>query len=74
MDITTTARCRLAPEVLEEANAAAEAIGLPLAEYVRRAVIHLAKTRANPFPDSSGVRRGRPITHGRRVGEKKKPL
>ncbi|REG57614.1 hypothetical protein B0G80_0238 [Paraburkholderia sp. BL6669N2] len=74
MDNTAKVACRLTPALLEEANSAAADIGMTLSEYLRRATIHLAKTRVNPFPDSSGARRGRPITHGRRVGEKKKPL
>lgn len=42
------------------AAAAAAELGIPLSEYMRRALIHLVKTKTNPFSEPSGQRLGRP--------------
>jgi hypothetical protein len=49
------------PEIATEAHAAARELNITVAEYIRRAVIHLAATRTNPFATPSCHRRpGRP--------------
>ncbi|WP_157652213.1 hypothetical protein [Burkholderia ubonensis] len=48
------------PELRQQAIAAADDIGVPLAEYMRMAIIHLVKHRTNPFTERSDVRMGRP--------------
>ncbi|WP_157376349.1 hypothetical protein [Burkholderia ubonensis] len=53
------------PELMVAARVAAEAIGMPLTEYLRRAMVHLVATGENPFDKHSGTREGRPCTHGR---------
>ncbi|MCA8304190.1 hypothetical protein LGN24_22135 [Burkholderia seminalis] len=53
------------PELMAAARVAADEIGMPLTEYLRRAMVHLVATRENPFAEHSGTREGRPCTHGR---------
>ena len=49
---------RVTTELRDRANEAALAIGIPLGEYLRRALVHLADSGSNPFPQCSGVRSG----------------
>lgn len=48
------------PELRARAIDAADEMGLPLAEYMRQAMIHLVKNRTNPFNERSTVKMGRP--------------
>jgi antitoxin component of RelBE/YafQ-DinJ toxin-antitoxin module len=49
-----------APDLRAEAVAVADEIGVPFAEYMRMAMIHLVKTRSVPFSQRSDVKMGRP--------------
>ncbi|VVD87303.1 hypothetical protein [Pandoraea anhela] len=48
------------PELRAQAIAAADEIGVPFAEYMRQAMIHLVKKRTNPFNERSAIKIGRP--------------
>jgi len=63
MKATAGLLCRTTPEMREKANAAALKLGIPIAEYLRMAVLHLVEEGTNPFEKHSGIRAGRPATY-----------